>query len=227
LDKVVPRLLLRVSGEVASAKQQVILDGRRTEAKDWGTPIAVDPGTHKVRSMAEDGNSWESEVSVPAGGTVSLDIPLLRPRSTPAPAPGPTPSPVVAPTPAPAPAPDAPKDADPGKAQRIAGLVVGGVGIVGLGVGAIFGLKASSKQSESNNSSDPQYCNADDKCGPTGLSLRDSALGSATASTVFFVIGGLAVAGGAVMFFTAPKAKPTTGLVVAPSLGGLVARGAF
>jgi serine/threonine-protein kinase len=212
-------LLLRVSAEVTAAKQQIIVDNRRTENKEWGTPIPVDPGAHRVRSMAEDGNVWESEVNVPAGGTMSLDIPLLRPRGAPAPTPE-----AGHGTPAPE---QAPKQ-DPGKTQRTVGLVVGAVGVVGIGLGTFFGLRAKSKQDESNAAGDPSLCNADDKCGPAGLDLRQSALGSATAATVFFILGGVAIAGGAVLYVTAPKASKTTaGIVVAPTLGGASVRASF
>ncbi len=222
LEKVVPRLTFRVSAEVAAAGQQIIFDGRKLEQKEWGQPIMVDPGPHKVRSMSEDGNAWESEITAVPGGTTAMDIPLLRPSRS-SPTPTPTAAPVPTPTAPPAPAPE---PARSGNTQRTIGLVVAGVGVVGLGVGTIFGLSAKSKQSDADT-----HCNAADKCDPTGLSLRQDGLHAATLSTVFFVVGAAAIAGGAVVYLTAPKGDAKGGVALAPSFdaheAGLVARGRF
>ena len=219
LEKVVPRVTLRASPAVLAAGQQVILDGRKLDAKELGTPLVLEPGSHKVRSMSEDGTAWESEITVVAGGTTAMDIPLLKPsRGGPAPTAVPaivTPPPPPAVAPSPAAAPDTPPPArDPGGTQRVIGLVVAGVGVVGLGVGTVFGLSAKGKQSDA----DP-HCNAQDKCDPTGLALRQDGLHAATLSTVFFVVGAAAVAGGAVLYLTAPKGERKTGLALAPQVG--------
>ena len=98
--------------------------------------------------------------------------------------------------------------------------------MVGLGVGTVFGLSAKSKQSDADT-----HCNAADKCDPTGLALRQDGLSAATMSTVFFVVGAAAVAGGAVVYLTAPKGDTKTGLALSPAVSardaGLVLRGRF
>ncbi len=231
LEKAIPRLTFRVSADVAAAGQQIIFDGRRLEQKEWGQPMMVEPGPHKIRSMSEDGNAWESEVTAVAGASTAMDIPLLRPsRNTTTPLPTPTPTPIPTPTPTPTPAPTPPAEnasrAAPGATQRTVGLVVAGVGVVGLGLGTVFGLSAKSKQSDAE-----AHCNAADKCDPTGLGLRQDGLHAATLSTVFFVVGTAAVAGGAVLYLIAPKGDAKAGLAVAPALSardaGFILRGKF
>ena len=227
LEKMAARIVLRVSAEVTTAGQQVILDGRKMDLKDWAQPIVTDPGVHKVRSMSEDGNVWASEVTAVAGGTIGVDIPLLRPLRSGAPS---TPSPPETSEPA---TPALPKQdatpAAPGKTQRTAGLITAGAGVLGLGLGAVFGIRAKSLKNDSNG---PGLCEeATNKCTPQGIEKRDEALGSATLSTILIVLGGVAVAGGAVLYLTAPTTGKTAGIVLAPSLsakeGGLIVRGTF
>jgi serine/threonine-protein kinase len=56
-------------------------------------------------------------------------------------------------------------------------------------------------------------------CNQQGLSSLDSAHTAATVSTIAFAAGGAALAGGALLYFLAPRAQSGAGLVVAPSAG--------
>jgi hypothetical protein len=117
--------------------------------------------------------------------------------------------------------------------QKTVGIAVGGVGVVGLVVGTVFGLKAKSKQHDSE-----AYCHGDNNtlCSQPGLDLLDQGHCAATISNVSFALGGAALIGGAVLFLTAPSsggAAPATGssVRVQPEVGmgnaGLVLRGKF
>jgi hypothetical protein len=86
--------------------------------------------------------------------------------------------------------------------QRVAGLGVGAAGVIGIGIGAFFGLRAMSKQDESNKNG---HCDAADTCDPEGLALRSEAITAATVSTIGFIAGGVALAGGVTLFLTAPS----------------------
>jgi hypothetical protein len=83
---------------------------------------------------------------------------------------------------------------------------------VGLGVGAYFGVHAKTQLDDSNAG----HCTAASVCDKAGLQGRVDALNSATISTIAFIVGGVVVAGGAVLYFTAPRAKATVAL--APGL---------
>ena len=56
---------------------------------------------------------------------------------------------------------------------RYVGIAATGVGVVGVGLGVIFGLKAKSKLDDSRNDPDGSGCNAQDFCGATGKALRE------------------------------------------------------
>jgi hypothetical protein len=86
--------------------------------------------------------------------------------------------------------------------QRILALVVGGVGLVGVGAGAIFGLKAKSTWADAEERCPEARCNT-----AADLELDDDARSSAMVSTVAFAAGGAALAGGVVLWLTAPSAK--------------------
>lgn len=110
------------------------------------------------------------------------------------------------------------KEAAPGKGQKTIGLIVGGVGVAGLAVGAITGLMASSAKSERDGllkdngctkpeGSDTQVCSSTLRA-DVQKNINDkqsSAETLATVSTIGFIAGGVLVVGGAVLFFTAPK----------------------
>jgi hypothetical protein len=104
-----------------------------------------------------------------------------------------------------------------GATQRTIGLVVGGLGIVGLGIGAVLGLHAKSTYDAAF-----ENCASDNRCTAAGVSGVDDARSQATVSTVVVSLGAAALVGGAIVYFTAPSGASTTtvGLHVAPTRGG-------
>ena len=105
--------------------------------------------------------------------------------------------------------------------QKTVALVAGGVGVVGVAVGSIFGLMA-----KSDNDQALKNCRTSTLCTPTGLTQTDDAKSAATVSTIGFVVGAVGLVGGAVLWFTAPRSEPTTASiratpVVGPSYGGV------
>jgi serine/threonine-protein kinase len=116
---------------------------------------------------------------------------------------------------------------EPGATRRWIGIGVGAAGVIGLGVGAALGLNAKSKLDASNAGP----CGAGDRCNPQGLALRQDASSSASGSTVAFVLGGIAVAAGVVVYVTAPRGAASSAWVIAPAPtaggGGATLAGAF
>jgi hypothetical protein len=131
------------------------------------------------------------------------------------------PRPVSAPPAAPAPATQrAAGPQDDGASLRAVGYVAGGLGIVGLGLGAIFGVTALGAKSDA-------HCDANDECDPAKLA---DARSSATLATVGFVAGGALLAGGAALVLFAPsRSSSSARLDAAPSVSqntaGLLLRG--
>jgi len=91
-----------------------------------------------------------------------------------------------------------------------------------LGVGAVFGLGASSKWSDAKShcAAYPYGCDAQ------GLDARSSASSKATISTIAFIAGGAAIAGAAVLWLTADSGKEKN-LAVGVGPGSAFVRGSF
>ncbi|HLK41297.1 MAG TPA: hypothetical protein VKU41_31315 [Polyangiaceae bacterium] len=208
---------------------EVKRDGVPVGRAEFGNAMPVDPGSHLVEASAPKKKAFSSSVTVaPKQADAQVTVALADDAEALAAAPAPAPAPSLA-TPAATTTPSAPVDqGTPGATQRVVGLVVGGVGVAGLVVGSVFGLEAQSKNSDALK---PQNCRTSTLCSPNGLSLTDDAKNAATISTVAFVAGGVAVAAGAVIWLTAPRAAASTGLravpVVGLGYGGVAVGGGF
>lgn len=77
---------------------------------------------------------------------------------------------------------------------RVAGLIVGGVGVISLGAGAAFGLAARSANRDAS-------CDGNACVSPGDVSRAEDAQRAATLSTVATVAGVALAAGGTVMYF--------------------------
>jgi hypothetical protein len=171
---------------------EVRLDGKVVGRPAFGVAMPVDPGPHEIGASAPGKRPWQTTV-VAAQGPASQAV--VIPALTDAPAGA---------TAGAAPASGAKSDRPPpdGKTQRIVAYALGGVGVVGLALGSVFGMQAISKNDESNQ----KGC-TDNQCSPDAAEIRRDAQAAGTASTVAFAIGGAALAGGVVLFLTAPKAR--------------------
>src|SRR5262249_31354734 len=109
------------------------------------------------------------------------------------------------------------------QAYRIAAGVLGGVGVVSIGVGLAFGVRAMTAKSNSEG-----HCTGND-CDPDGLALRAQGIADGNRSTAF-VLGGLAgVCTGAAIFFFGPPATSSNkkSVRLAPTPAGAVILGNF
>jgi hypothetical protein len=158
---------LSISPGIASTIPGLVIrrDGNEVPRESWGTPVPVDPGTHDVNATAPDKQTWEKSVDVQGQGkVVSVDVPVLADVAPPPPPPPvavvPTPTQPLPPPPAVAtttppigsargnvgvtsamPASEQPVLQNRGSAQRAAGWVLVGAGLVGMGVGSYFGVR--------------------------------------------------------------------------------------
>jgi hypothetical protein len=216
LEVKLDRITIIVAPTIPQAGLVVLRDGVTVSSEEWGLAVPVDPGDHVVVFSAPG----RAQRTLPAhvgpeapNATVRLD--RLEDSTSP-----PPPAPVLATAPVtsvatPAPASEA-APADPGRTRRWIGIGVGAAGVVGVALGAVFGLGAKSKLDQSNDGP----CDASNSCTQAGLDLRHQASSAAGASTVFFVLGGAAVATGVVLYLTAPKPSTTVGLALTPTYGG-------
>jgi serine/threonine-protein kinase len=112
--------------------------------------------------------------------------------------------------------PDAPKS--DGSTQRIIGLTVAGLGLVGIGVGSYFGIVAIGDEKKADSECSATQCETQAE-----LNHSTDAHHHATASTIAFAAGGGLLAGGAVIYFTAPKKSASVGVtpLFAPGFAGV------
>jgi serine/threonine-protein kinase len=210
---------------------QVNRDGMQIDRAEWGGSIPIDSGMHIVAARAPGYRDWSSSIEVEHDGAqVSVTVPSLE--VLPPEAKSVLPPAAAAPSGTQDAAPVAlPRDdsISPGRGQRIAGLIVGASGVVGLGVGAGLALVANGKYHDSLSNctaSNPDLCNA------TGVAQRSDARTAGDAASVAVSVGAAALVGGAVIWLTAPSASgPGTagGLRagIAATLGGAVVRGVW
>jgi hypothetical protein len=214
------RLSIDVPEGVRATKGLVVKrDGEDVGAAQFGTGIAVDPGTHAIEVSAPGKKAWSAEVKVGGDAAkVTLAVPALV---------------------------DAPVEVGSGGDKGVGGggdkgptaevgwpwqkkaaLGVGGVGVAGVIVGAIFGVDAMGKHDQVSKEcapGDPAVCSA------TGVVIARDMKTAGTVSTIGLAAGGALVAAGVVLWVVAPspasggssdvKGKVGTRAWVAPQVG--------
>ncbi|MBN1609683.1 MAG: hypothetical protein JW940_23825 [Polyangiaceae bacterium] len=215
LEPKLPRLTVRVPEAVRVAGLKVECDGVVLETETWDQPQPWDPGTVKIQASAPGHETYATSTRVgPEPMTTVVEIPPLGERAAAA-------APVAAPastessgqliTPP-------PSDAQSGRGtwatlrryQRPAGIVLGALGVLSLGASSYFALSSASKEDQTSEHCGSRIGGPDaDACDAKGMALNEQALDAAGAATWTAVLGGVAVAGGAVLYFTAPASKQT------------------
>ncbi len=191
-------LLSKLEVVVPAASQveglRVTLDGAEVREPAWGVPTPIDPGEHVVEATAPGRRPWTSRVVV---GDVSdrqtIEVPVLELIPV-APA-----KKDVAPR---QPVPVSPSQDAGSTAQPALGWVLGGVGIVGLGAGAYFGLQAKSKWYDVEGACPDGRC-PDDAARVANAGLQDEAARAGNISTVAFVAGAACLAAGGWLLWSA------------------------
>jgi hypothetical protein len=195
---------------------KVSMDGQALVSKLDGHAVAMNAGPHTFHFAAVDGSTLDRQVVVREGEknqsiTVVLGaVPTPPTRPPPPPVPGPAlETPATGPTPQPPPhAVETPSDSGGSSGTlKTVGWVLGGAGVVGLGVGTVFGFIAMGDKDAAhcvNNICDP---------GTTG-GIKSSAL----VSDVGWIAGGVLLASGAALVLFAPSGshEPNAGLRVSP-----------
>jgi hypothetical protein len=228
LETRLPRL--RIDREPsAPAGMVVTLDGVEVPTASLGRDEPVDPGKHVVVASAPGVGEKRFEASLSEGQRAVLRV---QPPSAAAPPPV-APPPPSSPTPPPAassseppPPPPPPVVPSSGGAQRVVGWSMVGLGVVGLGLGAVMGGLTLGKKS------DVEACIADRSCSAeTGRDAESAGRTYGSVSTVGFIVGGVLAAGGIVVALTAPSSKAPAAATLAPwaapGAGGAALGGRF
>lgn len=205
---------------------EVRRDGQTISASELGTPIPVDPGDHVIEAQAPGRKPSKGTAKVaPAPGEQKFTVTALEVEDKPPVAAATTPTTTPAATASDKPPP---QHSGGGSGQKTAAFVALGLGAAGLVVGGVTGVMALSK-----NKTATDACPNDGACASqAAVDANSSAKSLATISTVGFIVGGVGVAAGAILFATAPSGAPKTGaLHLVPTAGptgaGLAAFGTF
>lgn len=205
LEPKLSRLAIKVTGDAAGVT--ITRDGEAVESAELGQAIPVDPGKHVIEASAPGKQKFSQTIEIGDNAdSKTVEIPALAEG---------TGGGAVPPGDEPA------ASKSDGSTQRTIGLIVGGVGIVGVAVGAVFGLQASSKWDDAKAKCDDYPYG----CGSDGVSLADDANSAATISTIGFIAGGVLIAGGATLFLTAGSSDDKVSLGIGP--GSVRIRGRF
>lgn len=206
------RLVVNVAPAAASTNGLTVkIDGVAIGKAAWGMAMPVDPGKHAIEASAPGKKPRVSTVEVGAeADKKSIDVAALddAPVETKA---------VTTTTPV----------TDTGSSKKTIGFVVGGVGVVALGVGAVFGITAFSKWGERNDNCPNDVCNAKAK------EAGDSARSAANIANVGVGVGIVAIGVGTYLILSSPSAERTassSSKLLAKKLsldGGALPGGAF
>ncbi len=203
LEPKLNRLSVELSAEAAKVQGLMVRrGGSRLEASSFGTPLPVDPGDYLIEVTAPGYEPWSTLVKIEAGGgNASVRVPALTKSREPlgvadsAPPPAAPAGAEVSPV---TPSPPVTSGARRGlSGQQTVGLAVGGVGVVGLALGSVFGVRAIVKNSDAE-----PLCSGAGLCSARGLELTNQAKNQARLSNIAFAAGGALVAAGAVLFLT-------------------------
>jgi hypothetical protein len=185
----------------------VTSDGVALDPRTLGSTSVADPGRHEIVAAAPGFASVTRVVTLVAGRLDTVALPDLVAAALPAPAtvaatPGPTGAAAASPMPAPAPAPS---DAAPSSNRTYIGLAIAVAGVASSGVGLYFGAKANSTYGDAKT-----LCGEKLGCGAAdydhGRQLISDTRSQARISTVLTIGGAAALAAGAIVVLTAPRA---------------------
>lgn len=196
-----------VSGKVGSVvinvtgvdSPKVTVDDQPFPAAALGVRRAANPGNHVIRASADGYKPAEARVTVTEGGSSTANLTLEK-----------DPNAAVSTIAVPQgtatgqnsmSAPPASQGETSSSPTKTIGIVLMGVGAAGLVAGGVTGIMAMGKHSDLNDACPGGQCPASKQ------SDVDSYKTMGTISTIGFIAGGVLVAGGAVLFFTAPKER--------------------
>jgi hypothetical protein len=185
----IPWIQVTVAGP-APGNAKTLVDGQETDAT---SEVPIDPGEHVVAAEADGFERIERKVTIEEGGHQKLNISLTREAGSA--------------SPAAATHEDQPTS---GGGTAVPAVIAFGVGAVGLGIGAVFGVMAFNEKSKAADSRDEYQ-----RTGSKDAQLRfQNALSTSktngTVSTVGFIAGGVGVAAGVVLLLTlSGSSKPS------------------
>jgi hypothetical protein len=187
LDAEIPTILFEAQGADGAPLHavRVSVDGAPLATELGGDALEVDPGDHVFRFEAPGVPVLERAITVHQAEKLRHELVVFAPGE-----PG----------------------RGRGRGTTTAALVVGGAGVAGLAVGALFGVRASTLWSRAQSE-----CGAGCSPGDAAYQTRSEAQTAATISTALFVVGSAALAGGVILYFVSRSGAGTRSVTSALS----------
>ena len=199
LEPRIPKLVIVVPPESRVEGLTIKRNGTEFGRATWGSESPVDPGEILLEAEAPGFKKWAQKVSLAEAEHKQISVPPLVALPKPKEPPPPTT------TEQPQPSGVAIDRGSP--TSQTFGLVLGGIGLVGIGVGSYFGVRAISKRADS-----------EDKCslGPAGngcpsdaVKLNQDAKDAARIANLGIGIGVVAVVAGTFLYLDGAPDEPT------------------
>ena len=230
------KLIVRIAPETAQLSSlRVTRDNAPIASTVFGVAIPVDPGKYHIVASADGYDGYETDIEVGANGdSKTIDIPALKaaPKGTAAvgqvAATSPSLNAATNPTDAAPPGASGATtpQAAPNSSMRTAAYVTGAIGVVGLGVGSYFGVRAISKNSDAETHC-PKGAVCNDAEGPR---LTSQAKNAAVVSNITIGVGAAFVVAGVVLYLSSePKREARLELhpILSRDVAGIGFGGAF
>jgi hypothetical protein len=185
LDARTPRITIRVApGSDTAALTKLSIDGALVAITELGNEIRIDSGPHTIEYVVRNDARVKPVTVDKRRAEVVLELPAATATDT-----GP---PVAQPA----------RDDDPGRTRKIIGISTGAAGLIMMSAAGIITLGARGKY---NDALEAHCMGSTSGCDAEGLEKTHDARSTANAMTVVTIIGAAAVAGGVVLYLTAPK----------------------
>lgn len=187
-------------------------NGTMVEAAAYDQPVPVDPDEYRITAEAPDHERWQRTISV-GSASKTIEVPRLEVAPTPPPPP-PAAEPVRVRE------PEAPSL---WTTRRKAAVALGVLGVAAGGTGIAFGVKANSLERQSD-----QLCPTTRCSDPNAIDLNRRARTDGLVANLG-MIGGGAMAMGAIVLWIVGDPRPRDGVSIVPSIGpsGIALVGAY
>jgi hypothetical protein len=193
LEKLLARVVVEPQSKVELT--EVLIEDRRVPEAEKNAPFAAEIGQRKFTFRAKGKKQATLLVNV-LKGDKAMKVSVPEMEDAPKDAPVETTAPPSNDTSPALPA----KDKKGPENQRVLALVAGGVGVIGLGIGTIFGIQTFGNECTKTTKNPPCTEDEESKGNTSGM-----------ISNIGFAVGIVGLAAGAYLWFTAPKATTTMG----------------
>jgi serine/threonine-protein kinase len=181
---------ISVPPEVRALRPTLTLDGAELAVELWDVVMPVDPGEHELTIVAPDRIASSLRFHAAPSEIETVRVPALSAL------------------------PARPTVTDSTRRewsfQHSAAVVAAGVGVTALALGAFWTVAAHADYDAGR-----EFCEDEVRCHAEGVTLREDAIAQAKLAQLSFVVAGTALAGGTVLWLTAPplaaSSRPNAG----------------